>query len=206
MAGTNQVIDKNNNITTPPLVYPQESIVSVRPELDRFLGRRRCWMFSIDGILFRTDYVLCNRIDIGNYLNMDAYFQAEMLLYTENIGFINEPSVIRRYHTEHFDERNINVYFLSWVQMHYQVYEFINRFEYLLMHKGYPVEKYKFKLFIIFCKASLGADRNLSVFCERIAGKLLFDIIHQNIISIFLVPFKIAFTLFYPAYRKYIKK
>lgn len=206
--GKTEIINSNTGqlYSSSLAFHPKHSIVPVQSGIDNYLKIRRSWSISLDDILFRTDYIIYNNINLRtNYLNADNYFQAEMLLYTENIGFINESTIIRDDSSEHYYVSYSSEY--SHITALMQIYDFIVKFDHMLISKDLSPDKYKYKLFLEFCVCAIRTHNSTyRILCERMASNLLSELLRRKVLTFILYPLKIFYRTFYPLFRNHILK
>lgn len=92
--------------------------------------------------MYRSDFYKVKNIRVSNYHYWDHYFHCTYLLFSENVGFINEYLAIRHVDTD-LKTWAQNKPFINRLERLIQTSKFIDEYETYLIRKGYPTNKYR---------------------------------------------------------------
>lgn len=149
--------------------------------------------------MYRTDFYKVKNVKVTHYHFWDHYYRCIYLLFSENVGYINDYLVFR-----HIDT-NLNTWarqnsFINRIERLIQTSKFIDEFEVQLIQKKYQVSYYRFRnalkivKYLGYCQRS--EEFNLAA---RVALGDIFTVISIALLRVMFFPLLKVFKLF----RKY---
>ena len=96
--------------------------------------------------IFRTDLWNAWSIPVVHDHFWDFYFHSIYILYSKQIGYLNEVVCERERSTLKYSEQVKNDFFLWAIERDYQALKFLNNFNFLLIRKGYAVNYIRFRI------------------------------------------------------------
>jgi len=94
--------------------------------------------------MYRTDFYKVKNVKVTYYHFWDHYFRCNYLLFSENVGYINEYLAIRHIDTNLISWARQNQ-FTNRIERLIQTSKFIDEFEVQLIQKNYPINYYRFR-------------------------------------------------------------
>jgi glycosyltransferase involved in cell wall biosynthesis len=186
-----------NIIRTEKPLFSQTSCVDPKIYIASHLtGGRFGW--SQATALFRTEFFNVKNIPVIFDHYWDFYFHLSYLLFSDEIGYINDLLAIRQVDPKLIKWAEKNV-FTDRVERLYQGFKFIDEHEFFLIRKKHPVNRYRIILSVNVLKQSVKLNNlNELLFSFQIAVKNILKVFSSYFLFILFFPVKIIIK---PLYR-----
>jgi len=115
-------------------------------------GGGKLYGWSQLSAMFRTELWKAWNIPVVHDHYWDFYFHSVYLLYSKEIGYLNEYVCAREVDLVTYEDHVANNYFSQKIERLYQVIKFIDYFEFYMISKGYRVNNYRLKISLILLK------------------------------------------------------
>ena len=146
--------------------------------------------------VFRTQFFNIKNVRVTPYHYWDHYFHMVYLLYSDQIGYINDFVTVRNVDNGLIDWANNNV-LINRIETLYQALKFIDEFEINLINRKLPVNKYRLIIIFKLLKQSLKLKRTDEILlCLNEVFKNSFKLLLLFASLIFFFPLKLIASPF----------
>jgi len=135
---------KGDGIKQKPAFNETTSVKSSIYLKNHLLGRSHGW--SQLSAMFRTELWKSWNIPVVHDHYWDFYFHCVYILFSNEIGYLNEYISVRERNTIKYDDYVAKNYFSARIERTYQAIKFIDYFEFYMISRGYNVNNYRFMI------------------------------------------------------------
>ena len=157
-----------------PLSESTKSINSAIYLNSHLFGSGKLYSWSQPTAMFRTELWKAWNIPVVHDHYWDFYFHSVYLLYSKEIGYLNEYVCTRESDPISYEDHVANNYFSQRIERLYQGIKFIDFYEFYMISKGYNVNNYRLRLSVLLLRRFAFLSNNQQIiFTIRIGLKNL---------------------------------
>jgi glycosyltransferase involved in cell wall biosynthesis len=195
--GMESFINDAGQVTQYERIFNKTQIVNPLKYIEYHLvGGKKLYGWGQPVALYRTEFFKVKNIPVKHYHYWDEYFHLTYLLFSEEMGYINEY-LSTRYTDPDLSDWAKEYPFTSRIERLYQASKFIDEYETLLVRKGHPVNRYRLKLAIRVMKKFIVVNRTDEVIiCVNLVAKNVFRVLFSYLLLILVYIPKTLLKLF----------
>jgi hypothetical protein len=169
------------------------------------IGGNKMLGWSQASAMYRTELFNYYDVPVKSFHYWDHYFHLKYLLFSKQIGYINENMAVR--HVEPtLGEWSKKNKFVSHIETIYQAKIFIDTYEFQLISRNYPINKYRIKIAFNMLKKSIHLSSVAEIyFVFSNTADIVLKLCFSTIVFMLMMPVKL-FGLVFLNVRKLFKK
>lgn len=187
-------------------VQLQSGLYKPNPFLEfHLISGKDIYGWSQASAMYRTELFNYYDVPVKSFHYWDHYFHLKYLLFSKQIGYINENMAVR--HVEPtLGEWSKKNKFVSHIETIYQAKIFIDTYEFQLISRNYPINKYRIKIALNMLKKSIHLSSVAEIyFVFSNTANIVLKLCFSTFVFMLMMPIKL-FGLVFLNVRKLLIK